>query len=287
MSTQNIYIQPKQINFFEHNLIPTNENQNQNQKYINVNSNIFNDVNNLINNKNYKYVSNPNNPNNYDNISSNEIKSKIETDKYNQKEKHYIINKFNNKLFIKKRAKENKNIQTLKTSSFELAFNGNENLKKETKNGIYLMKIQQGQPIYEILIDENNMNNINKFFVEEKILVKDSFIELNLKNEINDIRQKYEQLQNELNQMKENISKYQKKNDELMNIIQKIKSDQNKKDELSDEKNTIKEDKILKNIIEYNMEDSANIEKVKENELEQNKKIIRKYKRREICEKND
>ena len=190
-------------------------------------------------------------------------------------------------MFIKKRVKENKNIQTLKTSSFELAFNGNENLKKETKNGIYLMKVQQGQPIYEILIDENNMNNINKFFVEEKILVKDSFIELNLKNEINDIRQKYEQLQNELNQMKENISKYQKKNDELMNIIQKIKSKENKKDELSDEKNTIKEDKILNNIIGYNMEDSANIEKVKENEIENNKKTRRQYKRREIGEKND
>ena len=77
------------------------------------------------------------------------------------------------------------------------------------------MKMQRGQPIYEILIDENNMNNINKFFVEQKILVKDSFIELNLKNEINDLRQKYEQLQNELNQMKENISAYQKKNDDL------------------------------------------------------------------------
>ena len=269
MCTQNRYIQPKQISFFEHNLIPTNENQNQ--KYINANSKTFNDVNNIKYNENYEYVSNPNN---YDNISSNEIKSKIEKDKYNQKEKHYIINKFNNKLFIKKRVKENKNIQTLKTSSFELTFNGNENLKKETKNGIYLMKVQQGQPIYEILIDENNMNNINKFFVEEKILVKDSFIELNLKNEINDIRQKYEQLQNELNQMKENISKYQKKNDELMNIIQKIKNNENKKDELSDEKNTIKEDKILENIIGYNMEDSANIEKEKEkeNELEKNKK---------------
>lgn len=114
-------------------------------------------------------------------------------------------------MFIKKRLKENKNIETLKTSSFELAFNGNENSKKENKDGIYLVKVQKGQPIYEILIDKNNMNNINKFFMEEKILVKDSLIEINLKNEIDDLRQKYKLLQNELNQMKESILVYQKK----------------------------------------------------------------------------
>ena len=282
ISNQNGYFQPKQIKFFEHNLIPTNENQNQ--QYINASPNTFNEDNNLINNENYEFFSNPNT---YDNINSNEIKSKIETDKFNQKGKLFIINKFNNKLFIKKRAKENKNIETLKTSSFELAFNGNENLKKETKNGIYLVKFQKGQPIYEILIDENNMKNVNKFFVEEKIMVKDSLIELNLKNEINDIRQKYEQLQNELNQMKENISVYQKKNDELMDIIKKIKNNENKKDELSDEKNTIKEDKFLNNLIGYNLENSANIKKIKEDDLEKNKKVKRKYKRREIGEKND
>ena len=282
ISNQNRYIQPKQINFYDHNLIPTNENQNQ--KYISFNSNICNEVNNLISNENYEYAPNQNN---YENIGSNEIKSKIETDKSNQKEKNYIISRFNNKLFVKKRVKENKNIETLKTSSFELAFNGNGNSKKEIKDGVYLIKVQKGQPIYEILIDENNMSNINKLFVEEKILVKDSLIELNLKNEINDLRLKYEQLQNELNQMKENISAYQKKNDELEDIIQKIKSKENKKDELRDEKNTVKQDKVLNNIIGCNLENAAKIEKVKENEIENNKKIRRKYKRREIGEKND
>ena len=282
ISNQNRYIQPKQINFYDHNLIPTNENQNQ--KYININSNAFNEVNNLISNENDEYAPNQNN---YENIGLNEIKSKIETDKCNKIEKNYIISRFNNKLLIKKRVKENKNIETLKTSSFELAFNGNGNSKKEAKDGVYLMKMQRGQPIYEILIDENNMNNINKFFVEQKILLKDSFIELNLKNEINDLRQKYEQLQNELNQMKENISACQKKNDELEDIIQKIKSKENKTDELSDEKNTVKEDKVMNNIIGYNLENAANFEKVKENEIENNKKIRRKYKRREIGEKND
>jgi len=282
ISNQNRYIQPKQINFYDHNLIQTKENQNQ--QYINISSNEFNEVNNLISNENYEYAPNQNN---YENIGLNEIKSKIETDKCNKIEKNYIIRRFNNKLFIKKKVKENKNIETLKTSSFELAFNGNENSKKEAKDGVYLIKVQKGQPVYEILIDENNMSNINKFFVEEKILVKDSLIELNLKNEINDLRQKYEQLQNELNQMKENISAYQKKNDELEDIIQKIKSKENKTDELSDKKNTVKEDKVMNNIIGYNLENASNTEKVKENEIENNKKIRRKYKRREIGEKND
>ena len=282
MSTQNRFIQPKQINFYDHILISTNENQNQ--IYKNINSRAFNEVNNFINNENYEYAPNTNS---YDNISSNEIKSKIETDKCNQKEKINIINRFNNKSFIKKRLKENKNIETLKTSSFELAFNGNENSKKENKDGIYLVKVQKGQPIYEILIDKNNMNNINKFFVEEKILVKDSLIEINLKNEIDDLRQKYKQLQNEINQMKESISVYQKKNDELTDIIQKIKSNENKTDELNDAKKTIKEDKSLNNLIGYNLENTANIEKVKENEIENNKKTRRQYKRREIGEKND
>lgn len=265
MSTQNGCVQPKQINFYNQTLLPANENVNQ--KYINNNSTTFNESN------------------NYNNINSNEIKSKIKKDKCNQKENNYI-KKFNNKLFIKKRVKENKNIQTLQTSSFVLTFNGNENSKKAAKNGIYLMKLQNGQPTYEILINQNNMNKINKFFVEEKIMVKDSFIELNLKNEISDIRQKYEQLKNELNQMKKNISFYQKKNDELVDIIQKLKDNQNKKDELGDEINKIKEDKGLNAGTGYNMEIVNNIEEKKENEIENNKKNRRKYKRREICEKN-
>ena len=275
MSTQNRYIQPKQINFYSHTLLPANKNENR--KYINNNTNTFNRANNIVNNENYEYALNTNN---YNNINSNEIKSKI------KKENNYINNKFNNKLFIKKRVKENKNIPTLQASSFDLAFNGNKNSKIVTKNGIYIMKVQKGQPIYEILINENNMNNINKFFVEEKIMVKDSFIELNLKNEISDIRQKYEQLKNELNQMKKNISFYQKKNDELVDIIQKLKDNQNKKDELGDEKNKIKEDKGLNVGTGYNMENVNNIEEKKENEIENNKKNRRKYKRREICEKN-
>jgi len=275
ISTQNRYIQPKQINFYSHTLLPANENENR--KYINNNTNTFNRANNIVNNENYEYALNTNN---YNNINSNEIKSKI------KKENNYINNKFNNKLFIKKRVKENKNIPTLQASSFDLSFNGNKNSKKVTKNGIYIMKVQKGQPIYEILINENNMNNINKFFVEEKIMVKDSFIEMNLKNEISEIREKYEQLKNELNQMKKNISFYQKKNDELVDIIQKLKDNQNKKDELGDEKNKIKEDKGLNVGTGYNMENVNNIEEKKENEIENNKKNRRKYKRREICEKN-
>ena len=274
----NPYIQPKQINFYEHNVISPNENQNQ---YINANSATFNQVNNIVN---YEYAPNPNISKN---LNSNEIKPIIDKNKCNQKEKNYIIKKFNNKLFIKKRVKENKNIETLKTTSFELTFNGYENSKKENKNGIYLMKIQKGQPIYEILINENNMNSINKFFEEEKIMVKDCLIELNLKNEMSDIRQKYEQLQNELNQMKENLSIYQNKNNELMDIIQKIKNNQNKKDELCNEENTIKEDKYLNDETGNNLENETKIEKIKENQLENNKKIRRKYKRREIGEKID
>lgn len=52
-------------------------------------------------------------------------------------------------------------------------------------------------------------------------------------------------------------------------------------------KKTIKEDKSLNNLIGYNLENTANIEKVKENEIENNKKTRRQYKRREIGEKND
>ena len=92
--------------------------------------------------------------------------------------------------------------------------------------------------------------------------------------------------------MKKIIIKFKKKakrkiNDELEDIIQKIKSKENKTDDLSEEKNTVKEDKVMNNIIGYNLENASNTEKVKENEIENNKNIRRKYQRREIGEKND
>ena len=170
-----------------------------------------------------------NNSINYD----NSIKKSINNENNNKipKPKQFInINQKQNSkiLVIKKKNKKNtnKNSGNLSITSFEINFyssineDKNEEIKKYRKNNTkisyFLIKKKNGKNSFEMEINDRNMKIINFY-------LKDKKIELNRINEINELRQKNQQLKNELKQMKDNILLYQKQNEKLKEENTKLK----------------------------------------------------------------
>lgn len=320
---ENRFIYPNKIEFYDYHLKENNKsnrnmyntNTQKNYTYLgDISKKVLQRKTNTYNNMNYK-----NNKANTIDISSkeNKIRDNLNSNK-KVKNKIYIINKSRpTKFYIRKKNKNitNKNIDTLKKSTFEISIDSSKNPKKNknedliinSKNGIYLIEMKNGKPVNEILINDNNIKKINKYLKEEKIMINNSFVELNLMNEINDIKRKYENLQDEINKMKESILIYQKKNEDLLIENQNIKNENEKlkkknniderKTELYKEKiNNIKignelieEKKINKeednnNINKIYNEENKEIKNENEKELEKNKNIRKKYRRRDVYE---
>lgn len=145
-------------------------------------------------------------------------------------------------------------IKPLKITSFELDLESTNNKKvneNKDKDGIFIIKRENGKLISEIEINNNKM----------KI------------NEINDIIDKYNIACNYLKQMKENIIKYKKQNEELLNENDILKKKINNIEEKTKTKREENGKKEINNIHE-------NKEEIKELREENNSK--QKYKRRSI-----
>ena len=294
------YVRPNQSKYFEFNLKLNNQNKNYN---ILTNYNIgkkkespdYKKINNNENNINKKF-DNPNNTGKKANIEGEDKNIKKNR---NVKGKKYIISKFNNKILIRKKdkerkeRKENKNIQTFKVSSFELTLGKSSKSQKDLKDGIYIINIKSGNPVFETKINDSNLKKINKYLKEEKVTINNSLIELKLIDEIKDITEKYEKLKNEFEQMKNNILSQNasnnliNKNQQLNDGKESPEKTEKKEIELSDEKerknNEFLLEKIKTNDIgNINVNDDKKSEK--ENEIIDTKK---RYKRREIITKKE
>ena len=294
------YVRPSQSNYFEYNLKPNNQNKNYNTlTNYNIGKNKESPEYKTINNNENKINKKFDNPNNVekmpkrDNIEGGD--KNIKKNK-NTKGKQYIISKYNNKLLIRKKnkeRKENKNIQTYKLSSFELTLGKSLNSQKDLKDGIYIINIKEGKPVFETKINDSNLKKINKYLKEEKITINNSLIELNLIDEIKDLKAKYDKMKNEFEQMKNNILS-QNVNNNLINKNQELNDGketpgkiEKKEIEFSDEKekknSELLHEKINNNDIgNIDVNDDKNSEK--ENEIFDKKK---RYKRREIIVKKD
>ena len=232
------------------------------------------------------------------NINNNNVKGahyqynnnhKINNRWYNNK----IIMKGNNKNNYNNRNIINKDIEALIITSFNFNLspisnkNGINQIKDDDfKDGIFLIKKINGEITSKFEINNNNIQKINKYFEEENIKINNDILELNLKNEINNINEKYQNLQKELNLLKENSLIYEKNNLELINENNKLKKEkedfknninflENKINELLEEKKTLEmKDKNDKIIEENKINESKGLEKDYD--------YKKRYKRREI-----
>ena len=222
----------------------------------------------------------------------------VKGDHYNQNNKinkrwydNKIINKGNNINNYNNVNNINKNIEALIITSFNINLSSNENknvnqIKKadDFKDGIFLIKKINGEITSKIEINNTNIQNINKYFEDENIKINNSLLELNLKNEINDIKEKYQNIQKELNLLKDCTLVYEKKNLEITLENNKLK------EEKENLKNNIN---LLENKINELLEEKKNLEiKDKNDKTIENKNIEKdndykkRYKRREINYKN-
>ena len=238
------------------------------------------------------------------NIEQDQINNNVKRANYNQNNKN--INRFYNNEFIVKRNNINnnnnrnfinKNIEPLIITSFNFNLSSignkkeNKNKNKEDdnfKDGIFLIKKINGEIVSKFEINKNNIQKINKYFEEENIKINNSLLELNLKNEINDIKEKYQNLQKELNLLKYKSLAYDKKNLELINENDKLKEEkenlknnnkvlENKINELLKEKKIEIRDKNNKTV-----EENKNNENNENKGLEKDNDYKKRYKRREI-----
>ena len=196
-----------------------------------------------------------------------------------------------------------KNNQTLKIISFDFSlYSNNKNLNKkinndDTRKGLFIIKKGNKENITEIEINNKNIPKINKFLEEEKLIIKNSLIELKLKDEINDIKNKYKNLQDEINLLKKKSITYQEQNKNLINENEKLKKEneifKNTIFELENEKNKLNE--MIKNGNDIKDEKKNTKEKDKDNKekkinenknLENNNNFNKRYKRRDINNNN-
>jgi len=292
------YARPNLSKYFDYNLKPNNQNKNYN---ILTNYNIgknkespdYKKINNNIDSINKKF----DNPNNTDKRANIEGGDKNIKKTKNAKGKQYIISKYNNKILIRKKNKEikerkgNKNIQTFKVSSFELNLGKSSKIQKDLKDGIYIINIKNGKPVFETKINDSNLKKINKYLKEEKITINNSLIELNLFDEIKDLKAKYEKMKKEFELMKNNIlsqnasSNLINKNQELNDGKETPEKTEKKEIELSDEKERKNSELLFKKIKNNDLGNiDINEDKKSENEIIDKKK---RYKRREIINKNN
>ena len=89
----------------------------------------------------------------------------------------------------------------------------------------FIIKKRNGEIISELEIKNSNKKEINEYIEGENIKIKDNLIELKLKSEIDDLNKKYQNLQNELNLLKEKYLFNEKKNKELINENIKLKEE--------------------------------------------------------------
>ena len=239
------------------------------------------------------------------NIEQDKINNNVKRVNYNQNNKNINrfynnevilkgnnINNNNNRIFI------NKNIDPLIITSFNFNLSSignkkeNKNKNKEDdnfKDGIFLIKKINGEIISKFEINKNNIQKINKYFEEENIKINNSLLELNLKNEINDIKEKYQNLQRELNLLKYKSLAYDKKNLELITENDKLKEEkENLKNNNKLLENKINELLKEKKILEIRDKNNKTDEENKNNEnyenkgLEKDNDYKKRYKRREI-----
>ena len=135
-----------------------------------------------------------------------------------------INNKPPNKISVIKKNKNKNDLtkkkQTLKISSFEIpiysSIKKNGKLNYNNKDGIFIIKMENGIPVYELEINDKNMNKVNHYLKEKRI-------ELMKINEINELKQNNKYLENELKQMKENLLVYHKNNELLKKENKRLK----------------------------------------------------------------
>ena len=297
------YTRPNQVNYFEYNIKPNNQNRNYNTlTNYNLGKNKESPDYKMFNN-NGTYINQKfDNLNNIDKISKRDAfegKDKNIKQNKNTKSKQYIISKYNNKILIRKKnkerkeRKENKNIQTFKVSSFELTLGKSTNSQKDLKDGIYIINIKQGKPVFEAKINDSNLKKINQYLKEEKVTIKNSLIELKLIDEIKDLKAKYEKMKNEFEKMKNSIlcqntkNTLINKNQEINEGKETLKRVENKEIDLSNEKENKNNELMIEKIINNDKGNiDVNNDKQTEKEIENYDKKKR-YKRREIIGKKD
>ena len=224
------------------------------------------------------------------------------------------LNKINNlgnikyKKIIKNKNEEsmlNKNKKLLKASSYKFDLSSipqkKDNINKKVddiylKEAFFIVKKRNGEIIGELEIKDNNINEINKYIEEENIKINDNILEFKLKNEIDDLNKRYENIKNELNLLKEKYLDNQKKNEELIYENERLK-EENKllKNNVDELENKLKEEKKNleinnniknenKNVNESNRDNKEVIlNKISEtDEIDKNNNYKKKYKRREI-----
>ena len=217
----------------------------------------------------------------------------IQVDYYNMDNTKY-------KKIIKNKDEEsmlNKNKELLKTSSYKFDLSSipqkKDNINKKVddiylKEAFFLVKKRNGEIIGELEIKDNNINEINKYIEEENIKINGDIVKFKLKNEIDDLNKRYENIKNELNLLKEKYLDNQKKNEELIYENEKVKEEnnflKNYINELENQNNKLIEEKKFLNINERNHDNKeVTTNKISEiNEMDKNNNYKKKYKRREI-----
>ena len=206
------------------------------------NTNMIKIFDNKINKKNLSSLLNSDLKENKD----NDIKSNAYNNKKPYKSIIVIKKKYKNGNYIRR------NDENLKISKFGFSLSSKEIVINEINNtpeinmkkdGIFLIKNLQGKNVYQLEINDKNIEKINNYFKEENIITNYRLIKLDSINDLNEINLKNLKLEEEFKKMEEKVLLFQEKNSQLINENNNLMKEN---ESLKKSINDIKNNKIVK-----------------------------------------